>query len=81
MENNYHLNQIAEHHRRKTYDIMNLVSDIGGVYEFFIMIIGILMFTISEHSFTLATIKKLFFVKNSKNEHKDLFKHGKFIDK
>ena len=55
---------------------MGVVSDIGGVYEFLIMILGTVMYTVSEHSFTLETVKKLFSVKNIKTEHKKLFNHS-----
>ena len=55
---------------------MDVIGDIGGVYEVLIQFFGFFLFRISLHSFKLNVIKHLFFVQTkdedifkSKNEH------------
>jgi hypothetical protein len=42
------------------YGIVDFVCDIGGVLELFIMIFGVLLYRVSEHSFKFRAIKALF---------------------
>ena len=57
---------------------MDILSDIGGVYQLFISIFGFLLFKFSKHSFTLNVLEKLFYVK-TKNE--DTFTYKKDLNK
>ena len=50
---------------------MDVLGDIGGVYESLISIFGLFLFRISKHSFRINTIKKLFYVQT---KDKGLFK-------
>ena len=45
---------------RKTYDLLDLLGDIGGVTEVVTIIFGFMMFPISEHSFNLQAAKSFF---------------------
>jgi hypothetical protein len=47
-------------HTREVYNLMDLVGDLGGVFEVVISIIGIFMFPISNHSFVFKALEKLF---------------------
>ena len=47
-------------HHRRIYNFFDFLGSIGGVVETIVMILGILMFPISEHCFVLDVIKQLF---------------------
>ena len=52
-------------HMRSIYGLFDLLGDIGGVFELVTRVTSIFVFSISYHSFTLASIKKLFLVKTT----------------
>ena len=56
---------------RVSYSFINLIGDIGGVQETMVGFFGIVLFTISKFSFTLALIKKYFLIET---KEKELFK-------
>jgi hypothetical protein len=56
----FDLDPIEILHSREVYHIMDLIGDIGGVLEVFITIFGILLFPVSEHSFVMKALEKLF---------------------
>ena len=58
-------------HIRKAYSFLDLLGDIAGLFELFVTIFGILLFSASRHSMTLSTVQELFVVKTKDT---DLFK-------
>ena len=59
-------------HERCIYTFMNLIGDLGGVHDLFVVFISLFMSPISEHFFISKVLGKLFLVKTSKT---NLFKH------
>jgi hypothetical protein len=66
-------------HSREIYNILDLVGDLGGVLEVLLTLFGIFMFRISERSFVLKALEKLFlahtvqtniFVKKAQSKNK-----------
>ena len=55
-----YLDQQAAVHHRRIYNFFDFLGSIGGVVETIVMILGVLMFPISEHCFVLNVIKQLF---------------------
>jgi hypothetical protein len=47
-------------HERSVYGSLDLLGDLGGVTEVVMIIFGIFLFPVSEHSFTLKAAKKMF---------------------
>ena len=47
---------------------MDFIGDIGGVFDVFMYFIGLLIYKIPEHSFTLYAIKTLFLASSSNEE-------------
>jgi len=54
------LSQEGMEHKRRVYNIIDLMGDIGGVLEIAMIMFGILLYPISEHSFILRATKNLF---------------------
>lgn len=50
---------------RKVYGMIDLLGDLGGVIEIVMLFFGFFLYPISEHSFNLEAIKKLFFASTS----------------
>lgn len=55
-------------HERRVYGYFDLLGELGGVMEVLILFFGLFLFPISEHSFYLNAIKKLFFAKTHDDE-------------
>lgn len=60
------LDQLGRQHSRKSYMFFDLLGDLGGVRELFIISFGIFLLPISEHSFVMKAAKYLFFARTSK---------------
>ena len=56
---------------------MDVLGDIAGIYGFLCSSVGILFFTISEQSFTLSAMKKMYLVKS---KHSYIFDKKKVND-
>ena len=56
---------------RQIYNIFDLLGDLGGVTEVIMIVFGFFLFSISEHSFYLTALTKLFFARTSDG---DMFK-------
>lgn len=46
-------------HTREAYGILNLIGDLGGVLDLFILFIGLFLYPVAEHSFNIKAINKL----------------------
>ena len=65
-------------HERKVYSIQDLMGDLGGVIEILLVVFSIFLCPISEHSFNVQAIKKLYLARTtddwlflpSKNAHR-----------
>ena len=53
---------------RIAYNLMDLLGDIAGIYELIIGFAGILFYRISEHSFIITVIKKMFLINTGGRE-------------
>lgn len=47
-------------HKRKIYDIVALLGDLGGVTEVFLLALGWLLYPISESSYNMMSSKRMF---------------------
>ena len=56
---------MAKNHQRSSYHLLDLLGDLGGIFELLTGSIGLLMFKVSEHSFILKALKNLFMVNTS----------------
>jgi hypothetical protein len=52
---------------REIYSLLDLLGDLGGVTDVLIFIIGIFIFPISQHSFTMRYLQKMFLVRTSQS--------------
>ena len=52
-------------HTRRIYSLFDLLGDLGGVTEVIMLAFGFMLYPISEHSFYLKAIKKLFIAKTT----------------
>ena len=50
-------------HLRNTYDLINLLGDMGGVASVIELLLGVFLLPISAHSFIIKAARKLFFAK------------------
>ena len=53
---------------RQIYNIFDLLGDLGGVTEVIMIVFGFFLFSISEHSFYLTAVTKLFYARTM-DEH------------
>ena len=56
------------------YGVLDLLGDLGGVSEIFMLVIGFFLAPISQHVFHKKAIKQLYFAKSKK---KDIFQNRK----
>jgi len=52
-------------HTRKVYALFDAFGDFGGIKEVIMLVIGFLMAPISEHSFIVKAISKLYLARTS----------------
>jgi hypothetical protein len=50
-------------HIRECFNIPDMIGNLGGVIEVFVIIFGIIIFPLSEHKFTLKAVQLLFFAR------------------
>lgn len=62
------LDGIMVSHERRVYGYFDLLGELGGVMEVLVLFFGFFLFPISEHSFYLNAIKKLFFAKTKDDD-------------
>ena len=54
-------------HKRKIYDIVALLGDLGGVTEVIMLTLGCLLFPIAESSYNMMSTKRMF-IARTKND-------------
>ena len=52
-------------HTRKTYTLLNMIGELGGITKVIMFVFGFFLYPISEHSFTLKALKKLYLAKSN----------------
>lgn len=62
------LDGVMVSHSRRVYGFFDLLGELGGVMEVLVIIFGLILFPISEHSFYLNAIKKLFFARTKDSD-------------
>ncbi len=50
-------------HTREVYNLLNLISDLGGVMNIVTTIAGLFIYAISEHSFIIRALQNLYVAK------------------
>ena len=58
-----YLNPTRMDHTRKAYDILDLISELGGVLNIVTTLAGLLIYSISEHSFIVRALQNLYLAK------------------
>ena len=80
------LDQENINHKRTTYNLLDLLSDLGGVTEVFMMVIGFFLVPIAEHSFMINAVKGTYLAKTrqenlfeEKDRYHDFQCHKKYV--
>lgn len=60
LQNRFYLQDQVYTHKRKIYDIVALLGDLGGVTEVIMLVLGIILFPISESSYNMMSTKRMF---------------------
>lgn len=60
-------------HKRQIYDIVALLGDLGGVTEVITLVLGLLLFPISESSYNMMSTKRMFLARTKAG---DLFEEA-----
>lgn len=47
-------------HTREIYSLFDILGDLGGVTEVIMLLFGFFLYPISEHSFSLQALKRLY---------------------
>jgi hypothetical protein len=55
-------------HIRNTYDLINLLGDMGGVASVIELILGVILLPISAHSFVIKAARKLFLARINESD-------------
>ena len=61
-------------HVRRIYSLFELIGDLGGITEVVMLCFGFFLYSVSEHSFVLKAVKKLF---KARTKDPNLFKRKK----
>lgn len=59
------MDQTTIQHGRRIYSLLDLLGDLGGVTEVIMICFGFMIYPISEHSFYMKALKKLFIAKTT----------------
>ena len=70
------IDQESNIHTRKSYNLLDLIGDLGGVLEIVITLFGIFLCPVAEHSFILKALQKLYLAR-TKQDDMLLKKHKK----
>ena len=52
-------------HSRSTYDLLDLLGDLGGATEVIMIMFGFFIFPFAEYQFTMAAAKRLFLARTT----------------
>jgi hypothetical protein len=63
-----HYDQIAVAHSRAIYSLLDLLGDLGGVTEVMMIVFCALLLPISEHSFIVKAMKKLYIARTKDDQ-------------
>jgi hypothetical protein len=63
-----YLEEEAEYYTRHVYNLLDLLGNLGGVSNVILLVIGIVLYPISEQSFELKATSELFKARTSNNE-------------
>ena len=55
-------------HKRKIYDIVALLGDLGGVTEVIMLMLGCILYPIAEASYNMMSTKRMF-IARTRNEN------------
>ena len=77
-QNEFYLSTTGIQYSRQVYGILDLIGDIGGIYQLIISAFGIVLFSIAEQSFVLNGISKLFLINTTDPDF--INKKGKIIE-
>ena len=55
-------------HKRQIYDIVALLGDLGGVTEVITLVLGLLLFPISESSYNMMSTKRMFLARTKASD-------------
>ena len=58
-----YLDNIQTMNNRQSYDFFDLMGDFGGCTEIIVLFFGAILYPVSEFSFKLKALKKLFKIK------------------
>ena len=68
-------------HKRKIYDIVALLGDLGGVTEVIMLVMGLILFPINESSYNMMSTKRMFLARTADDELFDKPKEEKLKKK
>ena len=71
------LSQYEMTNQRIVYSLMDYLGDMGGIYELVVRALGVFIFSISNHSFIVSSMKRMFLVKTENNK---MFKERRVDD-
>ena len=61
-ENEFVLSEFGMNHERIAYNLIDVLSDIAGMFELIKAVLGVVIYKVSEHSFLLKTLNRLFLI-------------------
>jgi hypothetical protein len=62
------LSNIKANHERTIYNMNDLIGDLGGVLQLFAYVFGLVIYPISQHSYFLKKLEKLYLFHGDKQE-------------
>lgn len=65
-------------HQQIPYSLLNILADIGGVFEILVYILSFILLPISEHSFTIHSAKSLFHLKSIDDQYFETISKGDY---
>ena len=68
LANKFYLTDKIWTHKRKIYDIVAVLGDLGGVSEVITLIMGAFLFPISESSFNIMSTKRMFLARTKSDD-------------
>ena len=60
--------QTKTSHQREVYNLFDLIGDLGGVLEVILAVLGLFILPVSEHSFVMKALSKLYLARTSQTD-------------